>query len=304
MKITKLKRIALAGLVGSALAGSAVAHHNYTRPNVGDASRMLALYHFDNEPGTVGSEFSSPGFATPRGLRVSTPTAGGATLTTTTDVAYPVLGPNSVQFNGRQSLVTTESFAETIEDCTIEFWIKWRPEMTSSTLLVGANAGPKVMITRDNTNSLNDRFGIQTAHGDFRSAPDFGDWTEWESEPSTNGWWVVAMAIHSTGVDVEEDDHGHEDAVYKAGSYAIFFVNNHPVGLWGGDGAFLGKVDISGMALHDHSNLYVRCEEGAGVMVDDFIWWKEDLTRDGTELFDLFTNGRGEASGVDQWGLY
>src|SRR5690606_29534322 len=100
----------------------ACGHHSYTRPNVADPARMLALYHFDNESGHVGSYFSSPGFATPRGLRVATPSAGGNRLTTGTDVSYPVLGPNSVLFNDRQSLVSDEDFAETVGDCTIEFW--------------------------------------------------------------------------------------------------------------------------------------------------------------------------------------
>jgi len=292
----------IAGLSGN----EAYSHHSYTRPNIADPARMLALYHFDNEPGNVGSYFSSPGFSTARGLRVATPSAGGNSLTTGTDVSYPVLGPNSILFNDRQSVVSDEDFAETVGDCTIEFWIKWAPGMASSTLLVGANAGPKILITRDNTNSMNDRFGVQTAHGDFRSAPGFTDWTEWDSEPSTNGWWVMAMAIHSTGTSVVVDPNtGHEDEVYNPGSFAIFFVNDHPVGDYNAQSEFLGKVDIAGMTLHDRSNLYVRCEAGRGVMIDDFIFWKEDLTQGGTVLHELFDNGRGEPPArVEDWGNY
>lgn len=281
-------------------------HHNYTVPNVADPQRMLALYHFDNEAGGIGTLFDSPGFATPGGLRVATPSAGGTSLTTSTDVSYPVLGPNSITFNDRQSLITDVDFAETVEDCTIEFWIKWKPGMTSSTLLVGANAGPKVCITRDNSNSLNDGFGILTAHGDFRSAPGFTDWTEWDSEPTTNGWWVMGMAIHSEGTTTMSDPNtGHEDEVYLPGSFAIFFVNDHVVGDYNAQSEFLGKVDISGMKLHDRSNLYVRCDAGRGVMLDDFIFWKEDLTQGGTVLNELFDNGRGDAaSGIADWVIY
>src|SRR5690606_9594178 len=114
------------------------------------------------ESGAITTSFSSPGFPTPRELRIQAPTAGGNSLTTSTDVAYSVLGPHSVRFNDRQTLLTLEDFSETVLDCTIEVWIKWSPDMTASTLQVGANAGPKLLIARDNLNSLNDRFGILT----------------------------------------------------------------------------------------------------------------------------------------------
>lgn len=287
-------------------AGKVQGHHNYTRPNTPDPGRMLALFDFDDAQGTIGTYFESPGFDSARGLRVATPSAGGNSLTTSTDVAYPVLGPNSVLFNGRQSLISDMDFAETVGDCTIEFWVKWQPGSAISTLQVGANAGPKLVLTRDYSNSLNDRFGILTAHGDFRPAPGFTDWTEWDSEPTINGWWVMAMAIHSAGTEtVIDPDSGHEDEVYKPGSWAIFFVNDHPVGDYNASAEFLGKVDISGMTLHSRSNLYVRNDAGSGVMIDDFIFWKEDLTQGGAVLHELFDNGRGpDPSGVKDWRQY
>jgi hypothetical protein len=40
-------------------------------------------------------------------------------------------------------------------------------------------------------------------------------------------------------------------------------------------------------------------------MIDDFIFWKEDLTRGGAVLHELFDNGRGpDPSGVTDWKHY
>lgn len=232
-------------------------------------------------------------------------------MTITTDVYSPpsfpaVLGPRAVQFNGVQDLKTVQSFSEITGDATIEFWVRWPVANADQfTLEVGAEDGPRVIISRVNNNASLDKFGVLGKDGEYRQAATFTDWAEWNEEfESVNSyWWVMAMTIKSAGIE----EVGNGEYVYKAGSFAIFFVNNHELGFYdpANNFEFTGKVSLDGLKVSPASKLLVRNSMGGNVKVDDFIFWTEDLSNGGNNFSGLFTDGRGPVlSSVSTWELY
>lgn len=258
----------------------------------------------------MGGEFHSSGVSD-RPLKVLSPEPGDSSISITTDVynspSVPaVLGPRSVQFNGRQALKTETSFSEVIGDATVEFWLRWPLSGADSfTLEVGAEDGPRVVVARANNNTSFDKFGILGKDGEYRAAATFTNWAAWndEFEAVNSYWWVLAMTVKSTGID----DIGNGEIAYRAGSFAIFFINNHELGLFDPNNnfEFMGKVDLGGLKVSPSSKLMVKTSSGSKVKVDDFLFWKKDLSNGGNNLEGLFSNGRGpDPSSVAEWSLY
>lgn len=256
---------------------------NWDRVNAVDAD-TLALYHFDNATADL-APVESPLNA---GLDLA-PSSALAPITVSSDVVSGIFAPQSIRLMTTQTLQSTSALTDVSGDLTIEFWFKWLPTMTSSTLQVGLGSGARVLLARDVLYPVNDRFGVGGGHGTFRSAPGFVDWPSvGEEHADLNTWYHIGLAIHSTGI-VYDEVSGHD--AYAAGSVARMYLHGHAVGIP------VTEIDLGGMQVHNSSRVTVRIA-GAGVALDELAIWKKDWTANGTNP-DPFGDGRGGDARVE-----
>ena len=271
------------------------AHVHWSRPN-DTAPDCLALYHLNDASAAPGSVLSAaPGQPAGLGLLVGSP--AGAPMTITTDVAEPFFGPGSLALASTQSAESSAPLTDLDGDLTIEFWFKWEPTMTSSSLQVGLESGARLQVTRDMSTPANDRFGVAATHGDFRSAPGFTNWADVGSEEaSLNHWHHVALTISSAGIHYDSAL-GHD--VYSTGTVARIYLNGHATG------AAPHTLDLTGLRVHDTSRLQIRALGGGGVLIDEVTIWKKDWSENGT-VPNPFSDGRGAGApaAVPMWRLY
>jgi len=272
----------------SSIAAPAHAHVHWTRVN-GVDPETVALYHFEN----TTSQVIPPSGNLDQNLGL-TPFSGASSITGTADTPAAIFDPGALALNETQTLRTTATVTNLAGDLTIEFWFKWVPAMTSSTLEVGLASGARVMIARDTAVPVNDRFGVAGTHGSYVSAPAFTNWADYgEEEGSLNEWRHLALAIHSAGIHFDPVS-AHD--VYSTGTTGLLIYNGHPVG-------FLPYTfNLSGLKVHDASRLTVVMR-GNGVVIDELTIWQRDWTENGTK-FDSFSNGRGGQTRVSGWDDY
>jgi len=265
----------------------AYAHVHWNRVN-GVDPETIALYHFENASAQVAPP--SENLAPNLGLTVFS----GASITSTIDTPDTIFQPNALTLDATQTLRTTATVTDLAGDLAIEFWFKWAPDMTSSTLEVGLSSGARLMIARDTANPANDRLGVAGTHGSYMSAPGFTNWADFgEEEASLNEWRHLALSIHSTGIHFDQAA-AHD--VYSTGTTGLVMYNGHPVGFT----PF--SFNLSGLRVHDASRLTVVMR-GAAIAIDELTIWRRDWTENGTKL-DAFSNGRGGQTRVSGWEIY
>lgn len=257
------------------------AHVHWTRVNTVD-STTLFLSHGDNATTTLLP--AEPPLNADLGL---TPTSAAAPITTSTDVAGSLFGPHSITLTQPQTLQSTASLTNVSGDLTIEFWFKWLPTMTSSTLEVGLGSGARIRIARDTANPAQDRLGVAGTHGTYLSVPQFPNWNAiGEEEASLNEWRHMGLTIHSTGL-VYDGAQGHD--VYAPGSIGRIYLNGHLLGVHPAQ-----TIDLAGLPVHDASRVVLRMQ-GAGMAIDELAIWSKDWSENGSNT-NPFGNGRGGAS--------
>lgn len=271
------------------------AHVHWSRPNDADPD-CLALYHLNDASAAPGSVLAAaPGQPAGHGLLVGPP--AGLPMTITADVAEPFLGPGALALGSAQTAESGDSLAGLDGDLTIEFWFKWEPSMTSSSLQVGLGSGARLQVTRDVSNPAHDRFGVAATHGDFRPAPGFTNWADVGSEEAPLDRWIhAALTITSAGI---HNDPALAHDVYSTGTVARFYLNGHATG------AAPHTLDLTGLRVHDASRLQIRCLDGGGVLIDEVTVWKKDWSDGGTASHP-FSDGRGAGTpaAVPLWRLY
>jgi hypothetical protein len=259
------------------------AHVHWQQTN-GVMPETVAIYHFDQLTTAVASP--APGLPVGLGLTVS---SGAQSLTHITDTPGTIFEPGALALHNTQTMRSTDAIAQLDGDLTIECWFKWTPGVTSSTLELGLQSGAKIMVARDTTTPANDRFGVSATHGSFRSAPDFPNWIAvGEEEAGLDEWRHLALAIHSTGIHYDSLA-GHD--VYSTGTVGRLYLNGHETG-------FGTAMDLSGLKVHDTSQITITIR-GGSMAVDEFAIWKRDWTGNGS-VSNPFANGRGPAS-VTNW---
>ncbi len=269
------------------LAVPAFAHVHWTRVNAVDEA-TVALYHFEN----VTEQEAPAESPLPAGLALI-PSSALQPIAALEDTAGAIFGTHSVRL-GTQTLLSTLSAPDLDGDLTIEFWFKWLPTMTSSTVEIGLRSGARIHVSRDVLHPGNDRFGVAGTHGSFVDAPGFTNWIDvGEEEASLNEWRHLGVTIHSAGLEYNTAL-GHD--VYRAGSVARLYLNGHAVGL------YPYAIDVAGFQVHDASRIAITMR-GDGVAVDEFAVWRKDWSENGS-VDNPFSDGRGEQADVAEWSLY
>jgi len=292
-------KIALAILV-IAMPEVAKGHIDWTRANDIDPD-CIALYHIESNQVQQGMQVGvSAGLSAGRSLVILPP--AGVAASVSADVAQSIFFPYSFRFNSIQELRSAELIGSGLnesitEHLSIEARFKWHAGMTSSTLIFGLADGPKLQISYYPGKPDDDRFGIATASGDYRSAPQFINWIPLiEHDGGIGVWSHAGLCIHSTGVSYSTE---RQSLVYNAGSLARFYVNGHLVGDFS-----VSALDIAGMAIAETSAIIIQCAAGSHVSFDEFTVWSRDWSDNGEE-FSPFRDGRGSGiSGVEEWMIY
>lgn len=306
-------------LAALALSQPALAHVTWTQVNQYD-STAIAMYHLNDTDTTTGQVLDvAPGWTAPRNLVIAAPTTGpgfasaasgpeaffgtalrlnGAVRADSTynagydDPAY--VGPDT---NGTLPGDNTNGPDLVDKDLTIEFWLKWDPAPSASSIEVGLRSGSKLRITRDTVTPANDQFAVFATHGTFVSAPGFTNWVAvGEEEAPLDEWIHVAVAIDSTGSTFDVPSGHHK---YNAGSVARFYLNGHAVGAAPHTAALDGALDF-----HSESSLLTIRSLSGAVTIDEVAIWGTDLSVAGT-VAGPFANGRGSGvSSVRDWSLH
>lgn len=257
------------------------AHVIWSQTNSVDADTLFLTHMDDTTKQEVPAEAS---LASDLGL---TPTSALVQITTGTDVPSAIFGPHSLQLTQSQTLRSTATVSDLTGDLTIEFWFKWLPTMTSSTLQVGLASGAKIMIARDALNSANDRFGVAGTHGSYRSTNGFVDWPNvGEEEAGLNTWRHLGLTIHSAGIAF---DPAAEHDVYLPGTVGRMYLFGHAAALPPTD----IEIDLAGLKVHDASAIQLQMT-GSGIAVDEITIWKKDWSENGSNHHP-FSDGRGNA---------
>lgn len=244
-------------------------------------STTLFLSHGDHATSTLLP--AEPPLPVELGL---TPTSATATITTSPDVVGSIFGPQSVTLTKDQTLQSTASLAGVSGDLTVEFWFKWLPDMTSSTLEFGLGSGARILVARNTADPAKDRFGVAAPHGSFRSAPGFVSWVATGDEyASLNIWRHIGLTIHSTGTVL---DGITGQRVYGPGSTGRMYYYGHLMGIDPDT-----TIDLAGLPIQETSSVILRMA-GAGMAVDELTIWSKDWSDNGLHN-NPFGNGRGNA---------
>ncbi len=277
------------------LANTGWAHVHWTKLNQADPS-LVGLYHFDSDNSQTGQMLHvAEAMPEERGLVIQAPDGEG--LSKTQETNGELFAPHALVFHSPQK-VESEDVVHGVEgDLTIEFFLRWDPDMTESSIEIGLSAGPKLRITRNVENPSQDQYGIQATHGDFVSAPGFPNWEALgEEEAALGEWRHVGVTIHSTGIHFDES---LQHDVYNQGTVARFYWNGHLTG------TVPAAVDLTGVRVHDHSPVVINNIAGT-ITIDEFAVWNTDWSENGAN-HSPFADGRGIGtfqSHVNSWNLF
>jgi hypothetical protein len=302
--------LASAALAALAVAQPAMAHVTWTQPNQYDAT-AIAMYSLEETTlGTGDTLAPKTGWGTERNLVIQAPTGTGFSSVPTS--AYGFLG-NALRMDGAQRADTLNIVGGNFgyddpsytgpdtngslpgdntlgpdlvdKDVTIEFWLRWDPAPSASSIEIGFRSGSKLRITRDTVTPANDQFAIFATHGTFVSAPGFTNWVDVGVDEAPLGDWIhFAVAIDSTGSTFDVNSNHHK---YNAGSVARFYINGHAFGNAPHTVPIDGTLDI-----HAESSLLTIRNISGAVTIDEVAIWSADLS-DGGTVSNPFANGRG-----------
>ena len=264
------------------------AHVHWTQTNNINSS-TVGLYHFDDASTTI----AMPALGLPPDLGFTVFSGSTPFMSPVSDTPGSIFAPQGLSLPATQTLRTTSTVGGLDGDLTIEFWFKWAPTLNAAQLEIGLRSGARILLSRDQLNPSNDKFGVAGTHGSFVSAPGFTNWTAMsEDEAALGEWRHLALTVHSTGLHYDTLS-GHD--VYNAGTVGRLYYNGHAVG------SYPFTFDLSGLQVHDASGLTIIMT-GAGMTIDEMAVWKYDWSQNGA-IANPFANGRGNAA-VNDWQMY
>lgn len=310
------------------LAAHAAAHVTWTQTNLYHPD-ALAVWNLNDSSFNTGESLATvAGYPSVNGLEILT---GTGTMSSSTSTPEPFFG-TSLRIEGPLRADTfNENFGYwdrdplqpqdnpqapapgnnnlgpdlVTGDLTIEFWLKWDPAPSASSVEVGFRRGSRLRITRDTATPANDQFAVVATHGTIVSAPGFTNWVDVGTEEAPLDEWIhFAISIDATG-NYYDATPGITHHFYDTGSVARFYINGHAVGTAPHTVALNGNPSsTNNLQIHgEYSKLTINNISG-NVTIDDVAVWAADLSEAGT-IANPFANGRGNvASSVEMWHVF
>lgn len=304
-------------LLAIGTSGIAGAHVSWSQTN-GYMADGIAVYHLDETLLTTGATLApAAGYLATRGLVIQAP--GGTGFSSSATSVSGVFG-TALRMDGSQRADSTANVGyddptyagpdtngslpgdNTLgpdlvdKNLTIDFWLKWDPAPSASSIEIGLRSGSKLRITRDTTTPANDQFAIFATHSTFVTAPEFTNWVDVGIDEAPLDEWIhFAVTIESTGSTFDVPSGHHK---YNAGTLARFYLNGHEVGSAPHTAPLAGTLDF-----HSESSLLTIRNISGAVTIGEVAIWSADRSNAGTAT-NPFANGRGSAASVENWMSY